>query len=192
MKKKPFFSKKEKSVMAVIGLGWLLPFCYNLFWTTGARKPSDAIMRWDPDGKYQVQIDRYYAHLDQMNNLTMIGYILFISVCCYIAYKLWYKKLNDYKRYPIVEGEAKVIGKRTAVDGCVIDGCGGVGTYCYVTFEYSDQQRVELLVGSNLYGTLMVGDTGKLKSQGYYMLDFQRHLKKWDLRDKTEQKTDRD
>lgn len=34
--------------------------------------------------------------------------------------------------------------------------------------------------------TFMVGDTGKLKAQGNLMLDFQRHLKKWDLRDKSD------
>lgn len=99
---------------------------------------------------------------------------------------IWYKVMIGNKRYPIVEGEAKVIGKRTAVEGYMMDGCGGVGTNCYVTFEYPDQQRIELLVVSNLYGTLMIGDTGKLKSQGNCMLDFQRHLKKWDLRDKTD------
>ena len=64
----------------------------------------------------------------------------------------------------------------------------GVGTNCFVTFEYPDQQRIELLVAGNLYGTLMIGDTGKLKSQGNCMLDFQRHLKKWDLRDKPDKK----
>ena len=185
MKKKPFFSKMEKRIMAIVGMAWLIPFSYSLYWTTGSRKPTNEMIAWNDGGKYQAQIDKYFANMHCLSTLTWIAYIVVILFLIYIWY---YKALLGYKRYPIVEGEAKVIGKRTAVEGYVMDGSGGVGTNCFVTFEYPDQQRIELLVANNLYGTLMIGDTGKLKSQGNCMLDFQRHLKKWDLRDKPDKK----
>lgn len=183
MKKKPFFSKMEKRIMTIVGMAWLIPFSYSLYWTTGSRKPTNEMIAWNDGGKYQAQIDKYFANMHCVSILFYLAIIVLLIFLCYV----WRKMMLGYKRYPIVEGEAKVIGKRTAVEGYVVDGSGGVGTNCFVTFEYPDQQRIELLVAGNLYGTLMIGDTGKLKSQGNCMLDFQRHLKKWDLRDKQTQ-----
>jgi hypothetical protein len=79
----------------------------------------------------------------------------------------WSKNNNS----PVLDVEAKVVGKRTATRG------GGetraYSTY-FVTFEFTSGDRQELSVKDVDYGMLVEGDLGELKFQGTRFLHFTR------------------
>lgn len=99
--------------------------------------------------------------------------IIFIIVISVILISIlkgiteWNKNNNS----PILNVEAKVVGKRTATRGG-----GETRAYSsyFVTFEFGSGDRLELGVKDVDYGMLVEGDQGELKFQGTRFLNFTR------------------
>lgn len=73
---------------------------------------------------------------------------------------------------PMLAREAKIVSKRTNVSGG--SGDTSASTTYFITFEFADRSRVELIVTGKTYGLLAEGDTGTLHNQGTRFLDFFR------------------
>lgn len=79
------------------------------------------------------------------------------------------------KTKPIIPVRAKVVSKRTQVNGGHISHDDmHASTYYYATFEFENGERMELAVPSHKVGYIIEGDTGILSFQGSLFVKFDR------------------
>ncbi len=101
-------------------------------------------------------------------------FIIIASVIAVVAVLLIGKGIIDSIanfRAPLRSAPAKVVGKRTDVSG---NSDGPVSTTYYVTFQFHDGSRTEIVVDSGDYGYICEGDVGELKYKGTWYRGFNR------------------
>ncbi len=77
---------------------------------------------------------------------------------------------------PRLDRPARVVAKRMEVRANHAGAQAGPTsqTFYFATFEFDDGSREELAVRSNVYGLLVEGDSGRLRSQGTWFKGFDR------------------
>ncbi len=103
--------------------------------------------------------------------LFVAMFVLVFGIIFYIGIRALLGSAHD-RRQPQVPVPARVVGRRTQVWG------GGhnapASTRQYVTFEFTNTQRLELSVPASEAGYLVEGDTGVLTFQGGRFISFVR------------------
>jgi hypothetical protein len=108
--------------------------------------------------------------------------IFFIVILAFIIFNIVRSATNYTKNAssPILEDRATLVSKRTHITGhSHMHGQHGhmhhsSRTQYYMTFEFEDGQRLELVANGRQYGQLVEGDTGVLTFQGEWFKDFNR------------------
>ncbi|MBO4562132.1 MAG: DUF2500 domain-containing protein [Clostridia bacterium] len=98
-------------------------------------------------------------------------FLVFFGILGFILYTI-IQKISEWSRNnasPVEENAAIVVAKRTMLSG----GENATTSY-YVTFEFENNERRELSVRGNVYGSIAEGDVGTLRSQGTRFLGFTR------------------
>lgn len=90
--------------------------------------------------------------------LGIIGYVIARGLAVWIS--------NN--RAELRNVRCKVVDKRTAYEGAT-----GY-SYHYITFEFDDRTRKELLIKPDQFGLIVVGDTGELTYRGERFIAFKR------------------
>jgi hypothetical protein len=77
---------------------------------------------------------------------------------------------------PVLTRNAKIVAKRSAVQGGVEGGRGNVQTAYFATFQLESGERLEFQIAGEVYGLLSEGDSGTLTHQGTRYKGFQRSI----------------
>lgn len=77
-------------------------------------------------------------------------------------------------RLTLLTLHSTVVAKRTEVSGG--SGDSSATTRYYVTFEFDNGERTELIVGGNHYGMMVENDRGMLTYQGTRFKHFERDV----------------
>ncbi|KAB2334463.1 DUF2500 domain-containing protein [Cytobacillus depressus] len=99
--------------------------------------------------------------------------IIFVFIICLILFSIakGVSQWNKNNHSPILNGNARVVTKRTAIRG---GGEHRAYSDYFVTFEVGSGDRIEFEVKDTEYGMLVEGDTGELSFQGTRYLGFTR------------------
>ncbi|WP_244280677.1 DUF2500 domain-containing protein [Paenibacillus jilunlii] len=97
--------------------------------------------------------------------LLVIGFFVFVI---FKSLKVWLSNNAS----PQLSAQAIAVTKRTEVWGG--SGDSSASTSYYVTFEFQDGQRVELMVPDKEFGLIVEGDRGQLSYQGTRFKGFVR------------------
>ncbi|MNC09592.1 hypothetical protein D3C76_623110 [compost metagenome] len=97
--------------------------------------------------------------------LLVIGFFVFVI---FKSVKVW----SSNNASPLLSVHAIAVTKRTEVWGG--SGDSSASTNYYVTFEFQDGKRVELMVPSQEFGLIVEGDRGQLSYQGTRFKGFVR------------------
>ena len=116
-------------------------------------------------------MDRFFIAFQVMfiiMTIVAVGVFLFILI---IGITRWNKNNNS----PRLTIDATVVSKRTHISHHhgTAGHCDTFTNY-YVTFQVDSGDRMELAVGSQNFGMLVEGDTGKLTFQGTRYISFDR------------------
>lgn len=128
------------------------------------------------------------------NNFSnmMFSIVPIFIFCCFACVFIMFiitavKGINqwqDNNSQPVLIVSANLISRRTNVSTSVHSDSDGIGSHnhsstsYYITFELESGSRIEFQVNGHEYGSLIEGDTGKLKFQGTRYLGFERSLTK--------------
>lgn len=127
-----------------------------------------------------MEFDMGFALMDRLFPLMFLVVFIFIISTIVGSLVSGAKRKHKNDQSPRVTADAKVVSKRMQV-GQNRQSSGDndmMRSYTYskyfVTFEFENGDRLELLVDGSDYGLLVEGDTGKLSFQGTRYLGFQR------------------
>ena len=127
-----------------------------------------------------MEFDMGFALMDRLFPLMFLVVFIFIISTIVGSRVSGAKRKHKNDQSPRVTADAKVVSKRMQV-GQNRQSSGDndmMRSYTYskyfVTFEFENGDRLELLVDGSDYGLLVEGDTGKLSFQGTRYLGFQR------------------
>jgi hypothetical protein len=103
------------------------------------------------------------------------GVIVFALVKMIQSALVWLKN----SRSPVLTENVKAVDKREKLSRQRQRVAGGVSIRTttmiyYVTFEFEDGRRVEMVVPANDYGYIAEGDTGRLTYQGTWYKGFEK------------------
>ena len=85
------------------------------------------------------------------------------------------KEWSHNNKQPIIPVEATIISKRPSVSSHNHDGHMSNSTTYYVSFEFTNGERIEFNVPGREYGVMAEGDSGTLSFQGSRFIRFERN-----------------
>lgn len=102
--------------------------------------------------------------------------IMFILVfgIIIVSFIKGFSEWSSNNKQPIIPVEVRVISKRISVTHNNSQNHLSTYTTYYVTFEFENNERLELKVPGKEYGLMVEGDTGTLSFQGTRFISFIR------------------
>lgn len=111
------------------------------------------------------------------NLISFIFPLFFIAFFCLFIFTIVKnaKEWSNNNKQPIIPVEALIVSKRASVSHHNHhDSMSTSSTTYYVTFEFSNGERIELKLSGREYGLLAEGDRGILSFQGSRFISFER------------------
>lgn len=104
--------------------------------------------------------------------------LIFILIFGFLFYRIltWLLEWHSNNNAEVIETRAKIVDKRqySSVSGGFNDQPTSTSYTHFVTFEFPNQERLELKVKHKEFGLLVVGDEGVLNYQGTRFNSFSR------------------
>ncbi|WP_244169664.1 DUF2500 domain-containing protein [Paenibacillus helianthi] len=128
---------------------------------------------WSSFGAFDdfQQRSGFQSFIQEMPLFMKLMFILIIGVFVFVIFKSL-KAWSTNNASPLLSVQAAAVTKRTEVWGG--SGDSSANTRYYVTFQFQDGNRVELIVPSQEFGLIVEGDKGQLSYQGTRFKGFVR------------------
>lgn len=103
--------------------------------------------------------------------------IFFLAIFGFITFTMikGVKEWSHNNKQPIIPAQATIISKRPSVSSHNHDGHMSNSTTYYVSFEFTNGERIEFNVPGREYGVMAEGDRGTLSFQGSRFIRFERN-----------------